>query len=58
MLGYCLGTTNNEANEMAQWFLKSNVQIVPQWTMQKLTADELVRESEVKKRADLTEAIK
>ena len=35
---------------MAQWVLKQNGQIVPRQTMQKLTQDELVRESEVKKR--------
>ena len=58
VLGHCLGPDNNEINEMAQWVIKSNVQIVPQRTMHKLTADELVLESEVKKRADFTEAIK
>ena len=42
---------------MVQWVLKSNGQIVPRQTMRKLTADKLVRESEVKKHADLTDAI-
>ena len=43
---------------MAQWVLKSNVQFIPRRTMQKLTADEVVRESEVKNCANFSEAIK
>ena len=43
---------------MVQWFLNSNGQVVPRRTLRKLTTDEIVRDSEVKKRADFTEAIK
>ena len=42
---------------MVQWFLKSNGHVVPRRTLRKLTTDEIVRDSEVKKRADFTEAI-
>ena len=35
---------------MAQWVLKQNRQTVPRRTMRKLTQDELIRESEIKKR--------
>ena len=34
---------------MAQWVLKQNRQTVPRQTMRKLTQDELIRESEIKK---------
>ena len=43
---------------MSQWVLKFNGQIVPRRTMQKLTKDELVRDSELKKRSDFDAAKK
>ena len=49
VLGRCLGPTKNEGKEMAQWVLKQNRQTVPRRTMRKLTQDELIRESEIKK---------
>ena len=58
VLGLCLGTANNEVNEMAQWFLKLNGDIVPRQTMRKLTSDELVCKSEVKQSANSDAAIK
>ena len=43
---------------MTQWVLNLNGDIVPRKTMCKLTADELLPESEVKKRTDFDAAIK
>ena len=43
---------------MAQWVLKLNGDIVPRKTMRKITAGELVRESEVKINADFDASIK
>ena len=56
--GRCLGPANNEGNKMAQWVLKLNGDIVPRRTMHKLTADEIVRESEVNKCAGFDAEIK
>ena len=58
VLGLFLGPANNEVNEMAQWFLKQNGKIVPRQKMRKLTQDELVRESEIKKWDGFDAAIK
>ena len=57
-LGRCLGPAKNEGNEMSQWVLKQSGEIVPRRTMRKLTPDELVRPSEVKKSSDFDAAIK
>ena len=58
VLGRCLGPAKNEENEMTQQVLRQNGEIFPRRTMRKLTPDELVRESEVKKRHDFATAIK
>ena len=43
---------------MSQWVLKQNGQIVPRRTMWKLTPEELVHESEIRKRSNFDKAIK
>ena len=43
---------------MSQWVLKQNDQIVPRCTMRKLTPEELVRDSEIRKMSNFDEAIK
>ena len=58
VLGRCLEPDNNEGNEMLQWVLKLDGEIVPCQTMRKLTTGELVCESEVMKRADFDAATK
>ena len=57
-MGRCLGPAKNKVNEMAQWVLKNNGQIVTRRKMRKLTQDELIRESEIKKRDIFDAAIK
>ena len=54
----CLRPTKNKGNEMTQWVLKTNWQIVPRWTMWRLTTNKLVRDSEVKNRAGFDAATK
>ena len=41
VLGRCLGPTKDEGNEMAQWILQENAQIVPRRTLRKLREEEL-----------------
>ena len=41
VLGRCLGPTKDEGNEMAQWILQMNGQIVPRRTLQRLRQEEL-----------------
>ena len=52
-LGRCLGPARNEGNEMTQWILRTNGEIVPRRTINKLTAAQLApsNEVEVRKRA-------
>ena len=57
-MGRCIGPSKNEGNEIAQWVLKNIGKIVPQLTIRKLTQDELVRESEIKKRDGFDAEIK
>ncbi|KAL7534955.1 hypothetical protein ACHAXR_006168, partial [Thalassiosira sp. AJA248-18] len=59
VLGRCIGPTKNKGNEMCQWILQINGQIVPRRTVRHLTPGELSisNESEVKKRAAFDEAI-
>ena len=57
-MGRCISPSKNEGNEIAQWVLKNIGKIVPQLTIRKLTQDELVRESEIKKRDGFDAAIK
>ena len=58
VLGRCLGPAKNQGNEMLQWVLKLNGQIVSRRTMRKLTKDELMCLSEIKKRSEFDSAIK
>ena len=53
-LGRCLGPAENEGNEMSQWVLKQNGQVVPRRTLVPLTAEQLAPSNEVeaKRRAD------
>jgi hypothetical protein len=59
-LGRCLGPTKDEANEMAQWVLQLNGQIVPRRSLRRLTAQEAssTNETEVRKRSEFNAAIK
>ena len=41
VLGRCLGPTKDEGNEMAQWILQINGQIVPRRTLRRLRQEEL-----------------
>ena len=52
IIGCCLGPTKNRGNGMIQWVLKQNEKIVPCQTMRCPTPNELVHDSEVKKRAE------
>ena len=58
VLGRCLGPAKNEGNEMSQWILKINGQVVPQRSLRKLRPDKLSKETEVAKRAVFDAAIK
>ena len=58
VLGRCIGPVNNEGNEMTQWFLKQNGQIVPRRTMRRLTPEEWAQGIEIKKRSEFNDAIK
>ena len=51
-LGRCLGLAKNKGNQMTKWMLKQNGQIVTRRKMQRLTPEELVRDSEVKNCAE------
>jgi hypothetical protein len=59
-LGRCLGPTKNEGNEMCQWVLQKNGQIVPRATLRRLTRDESspFNEPEARKRAEFDAAIR
>ena len=59
-LGRCLGPTKNEGNEMTQWVLQQNGQIVPRRTLRRLRAAERApsNEAEAAKRAEFDAAIK
>ena len=41
LLGRYLGPARNEGNEMTQWCLKSNWQVVPRRTVKRLTDEKL-----------------
>ena len=58
VLGHCLGPAKNEVNEMAQWVLKINGQVVPRRSLQNLRPDELANKSEIAKRASFDASIK
>ena len=59
-LGRCLGPTKNEGNEMCQWVLQQNGQIVPRRTLRRLRAVELspTNTAEVNKRTAFDAEIK
>ena len=48
-LGRCLGPTKDEGNEMAQWILQQNGQIVPRRTLRRLRQEETSPYNLVKK---------
>lgn len=50
VLGRVLGPAKGEGNEMAQWILKANGNVVPRRSPRKLTVAELHSETEAKKR--------
>ena len=58
VLGHCLETAKHEGNEMAQWILKINGQVVPRKSLRKLRPNELANESEIAKRAAFDASIK
>jgi hypothetical protein len=58
VLGQVLGPAKGEGNEMAQWILKANGNVVPRHTIRTLQVDEVHSPTEIKKREifdDLTE---
>ena len=59
-LGRCMGPTKNEGNEMCEWILQLNVQIVPRRTLRRLRPEERLDTNEAKanKRASIDAAIK
>lgn len=50
VLGRVLGPSSGEGNEMAQWVLKANGNVVPRRTLRPLTVDEQYSPTEQKKR--------
>ena len=59
ILGKVLGPAKNAGNEMAQWVLKSNGQIVPRRTLRKLKPEELYNNpTEAQKRAVFNTSIR
>ena len=59
-LGRCIGPTKNDGNEMCQWLLQQNGQVVPRRTLRRLRSEELTitNETESNKRADFDADIK
>ena len=59
-LGRCLGPCKNEGNEMAQWVLQMNGQVVPRRSLRRLRSHELAvsNEVEARKRSEFDAAIK
>ena len=59
-MGRCLGLTKNEGNEMCQWVLQRNGQIVPRRTLRRLKPEELppTNAAEAAKRKTFDEGIK
>ena len=58
-LGRCLGPTKNEGNEMCQWILRQNGQVVPRRTLRRLKPEEIspTNVAEANKRAAFDAAI-
>ena len=59
-LGICLGPTKNDGNEMCQWVLQKNGQVVLRLTHRRLRSEELTvtNETESNKRAALKLTLK
>ena len=59
-LGRCLAPTNNDCNDMCQWVLHQNGQMVPRQTLIRLKSEELTvrNDTESKKRASFDADIK
>ena len=47
MLRRCMGPDKNEGNDMTQWVLNQNWQVVPWLTLRKITAEQLAPSNEV-----------
>ena len=57
MLGRVLGSAKREGNEMSQWVLKTNSEIVSRRTTRPLREDEIHSETEIHKRKIFDELI-
>ena len=58
ILGLCLGPAKSEVNEMTQWILNINGQVVPRRSLSKLLPAQLSKETEIARRAAFDAAIK
>ena len=58
VLGRVLGPAKGEGNEMAQWVLKANGNVVPRRTVRPLKASEISSETEQAKRKIFDDLIK
>jgi hypothetical protein len=58
ILGGTLGPAKGEGDEMAQWCLKANGNVVPRRTVRPLNAAELNSETEIREREVFTDLIK
>ena len=58
ILGVCLGPAKNEVNEMMQWILNINRQVLPRRYIRTLRPYELSKEAEIANRAVFDAAIK
>ena len=58
VLGQCVGPAKGEGNEMAQWILKANGNVVPRRSVRPLSKSELMSEMEIKKRQLFDELIR
>ena len=57
-LGRCLGPATGEGNEMTQWILKSNGQVVPRRSVRPLSQSEKFDETQIAMRSSFTMLIK
>jgi hypothetical protein len=57
VLGRTLGPAKGEGNEMAQWCLKANGNVVPQRTVRSLSPAKLSSDTEIRKREVFTELV-
>ena len=56
-LGRALGPCNSVGTAMSQWVLNNDMKVIPVLTARKLTKDELLRESERRKREEFDRAV-